>query len=150
MIEEEIAALEARIQQCYIVCAQATEQVEACVTRAEQAAMRAELATSQSQLAAVASEAASIVSVAATEQALEVVAEQEEEEEEPMPEKEEEEHAKEENAEIPLRPDDEAENRTEPGIQPEPIVIRVEPEREPDKPASHQHKRARGFKRGRS
>lgn len=140
-IEDEIAALEARIQQCYIVVAEAQERVEGCVTRAEAAAMRAELATSQSQMAAIASEAASIVSVAATEEALEAIEEIEEEEEE-------EEHGNEEEAaEIPLRPDDEEETRTEPGIS-EPILIRVEPEREPDKPQHATRKHKHGLKRG--
>lgn len=146
MIEEDIAALEARIQQCYIVVAEAQERVEACVARAEAAAMRAELATSQSQMAAVASEAASIVSVAATEQALEAIEEMEEEEE-PMPIEEEEHGNEEEASEIPLRPNDEEETRIEPGVS-EPILIRVEPEREPDKPQHAVRKHKSGLKRG--
>ena len=80
-IEEQIAALEARIQQAIILVSGCTETAEAAATRAEQAAARAELATVQSQAAEIvaiqAAESAQVAEIVAVEAAEIAVIEEE-------------------------------------------------------------------------
>lgn len=131
-IEEQIAALEARIQQCMIVASGATEAAELAAQRAELAAQRAELAAQGSQQAEVTSLVAAELATIEAEKAEEAVelaateAEVEEEEEVEdaegktnLPDK------------IPVPGEQE---NPEPGVpesSDEPIVIRIEePHRE--------------------
>lgn len=80
-IEDQIAALEARIQQCIILVSGATERAELAASRAEEAAARAELATVQSQAAEIvavqAAESAQVAEVVAVEAAQIAVIEEE-------------------------------------------------------------------------
>lgn len=80
-IEEQIAALEARIQQCIILASGCTERAEAAASRAEEAAARAELARLESTQAEVvamqAAESAQVAEIVAVEAAEIAVIEEE-------------------------------------------------------------------------
>lgn len=146
-IEEQIAALEARIQQCVILAGGCTERAEHAAERAELAAARAELATLGSQQAEVASRVAAEISTQAAEEAIVAAEEAIEEEEEEVPE-----DAEEGQPEIPV-PDGSADGQEnqerEPGLQPEPIVIKVEEHHHRAEPTLFKPNRTR-FARGRT
>lgn len=147
-IEEQIAALEARIQQCIIVASGATEAAELAAQRAELAAQRAELAALGSQQAEVTSLVAAEVATIEAEKAEEAVelaaieAEVEEEEEDAegktnLPD------------EIPVPGEQE---NPEPGVpesSDEPIVIRIEEPRREQQRTFFKPNRSR-FARGRT
>lgn len=162
-IEEQLAALESRIQQCYIVTATVEEQAMHCVRRAEEAATRAELASRIAVEAGAVAEAGALVvaqeaeQIALVEEHLEDIAEEivsaKEEEPGDIMEGEEQEHAetKEEATEVPLRPDNEGEEGDQSGVgrSNEPILIRVHAEPERKQPERRKHTHKNGFKRGR-
>lgn len=145
-IEEQIAALEARIQQCVILAGGCTERAEHAAERAEHAAARAELATLGSQQAEVGSLVAAELATHAAEEAI-IAAEEAIEEEEEVPE-----DAEEGQPEIPI-PDGSADGQEnperEPGLQPKPIVIKVEEHHHRAEPTLFKPNRTR-FARGRT
>lgn len=156
-IEEQIAALEARIQQAIILASGCTERAESAAIRAEEAAARAELATVQSQAAEIvavqAAESAQVAEIVAV-QAAEIAVIEEEAIEEvvedaseslPEPGGSGEEREPEESDDL-LDGEREAEESTEPTAQP--IVIEIK-ESSPKQPALFKPNRTR-FSRGRT
>jgi len=141
-IEEQLAALEARIQQCMIAVAGATDIAELAAQRSEAAAARAELAALGSQQAEVASVVAAEVATVEATVAIEAVVEVQE-----IAEQVEEAEVEEEEPEVsvPERPLGEA--GTEPGLPGEPIIIHIE-EHKPAEPTLFKPNRT-SFNRGR-
>lgn len=142
--------IEERIDQAHVTIAEAVARAEQAAERAEAAAARVELQGHVAEQAAVESqEAAAISTIAAVEaveaeQATEELAEQIEEtiEEAEADDGEGLSTNEQQESEVPLLDGERAEEeRTEPELQPEPIVIQIEEPKRPDhKPATkHTH-----------
>lgn len=156
-IEEQIAALEARIQQAIILASGCTEQAEQAAARAEQAAARAESASvmsTQAEVVAVqAAESAQVAEIVAVEAAEIAVIEEEKIEEVaedaseilPQPGGSGEERESEESESV-LDGERETEEGTQSSVQP--IVIEIKESAPRDKPLFKPNRTR--FNRGRS